>query len=175
MEVGINLGNRNIIESIYYTSSDVLDPQLRAGFLSALESMTTDFVDDDYNEISLASFKLVCLSKMITDDKYNTHPLIAYAIIEKETDSNIIKQLLNEVLQVFLNRYSLNDIFSEEREFFRKFEERINQIFGDLIVKSQDQFKSIFQSAPGSMPKSFERDKTEECSKLSRTSSRHRS
>ena len=58
--MGINLGGRNLLEIKYYSSSDALDPNLRAGFLSALESFTTEVFGDDINVVSLASYKLVC-------------------------------------------------------------------------------------------------------------------
>ena len=147
LEVGINIGNRNILEILYYTSSDVLDPNLRAGFLSALESFTTEVFGDDINVVSLASFKLVCYCEMIAlpgEDKDNTQPLIAYAIIEKETESEIVKRLLEEIIQNFLNQYSFINIFKKKGKFFRKFESKINDILGDLKMKTEDRFKSLF-------------------------------
>lgn len=115
LEVGLNLGTKNLIEIKYYSSSDnVLDADLRAGFLSALESFTTEVFGDNINVVSLASFKLVCYSEMIAlpgDDPNNKQPLLSYAIIEKETDTTLVKQYLTEILSYFLNRFSLNDIF----------------------------------------------------------------
>ncbi|MFX1258801.1 MAG: hypothetical protein ACFFAN_13150 [Promethearchaeota archaeon] len=147
LEVGINLGNRNLIEIRYYNSSDVLEPNLRAGFLSALESFTTEVFGDDINVVSLASFKLVCYCEMIAlpgEDHNNNQPLLSYAIIEKETESEVVKRLLNEILVNFLNRYTTFDIFSKKSKFFRKFESRINTILGDLKMKTEDRFKSLF-------------------------------
>ena len=117
LEVGINVGMQNLVEIKYYSSSDnVLDPNLRAGFLSALESFTSEVFGDDINVISLASFKLVCYCEMIrlpTDDANNKQPLLSYAIIEKGTDASIVKEQLNQIISHFLNRYPLNDIFSK--------------------------------------------------------------
>ncbi|MBD3339385.1 MAG: hypothetical protein GF353_09770 [Candidatus Lokiarchaeota archaeon] len=147
LEMGINLGNRNIIEIKYYHSSEVLEPNLRAGFLSALESFTTEVFGDDINVVSLASFKLVCNSQMISlpgEDINNKQPLLTYAIVEKETDSEVVKKLLGQILQSFLNRYSLNDIFSKKNRFFRKFDGRVGEILGDLKMKTEDRFKSLF-------------------------------
>lgn len=148
LEVGINLGIRNIIEIKYYSSSDnILDPDLRAGFLSALESFTNEVFGDDINVVSLASFKLVCYCDLIalpTDDSSNKQPLLSYAIIEKETDSEIVKKYLHKINSHFLNRYSLNDIFSKKGKFFKNFEDRIDEILGDLKLKTEDRFRSIF-------------------------------
>ncbi len=148
LEVGVNLGTKNLIEIKYYSSSDnLLDADLRAGFLSALESFTTEVFGDNINVVSLASFKLVCYSEMIAlpgDDPNNKQPLLSYAIIEKETDTTMVKQYLTEILSYFLNRYSLYDIFEKKYKYFKTFESRINEILGDLKLKTEDRFRSIF-------------------------------
>lgn len=148
LEVGVNLGIKNLIEIKYYSSSDnLLDADLRAGFLSALESFTTEVFGDNINVVSLASFKLVCYSEMIAlpgDDPNNKQPLLSYAIIEKETDTTMVKQYLTEILSYFLNRYSFNDIFEKKYKYFKTFESRINEILGDLKLKTEDRFRSIF-------------------------------
>ena len=148
LELGINLGIHNILNKRYYDSDTGvgLDPELRAGFLSALESFTTEVFGDDINVISLASFKLVCYCELISlpNDESNKQPLISFAITEKETDSEIIKRHLEEINSHFLNRYSLNDIFSKKAKFFKKFEGRVDEIIGDLKLKTEDRFRSIF-------------------------------
>ncbi|UCD01190.1 MAG: hypothetical protein JSV23_09945 [Promethearchaeota archaeon] len=148
LEVGINLGMHNLVEIRYYSSSDnILDPNLRAGFLTALESFTSEVFGDDINVISLASFKLVCCCEMITlpnDDETNKQPLLSYAIIEKGTDATVVKEQLNQIISSFLNRYPLNDIFSKKPKYFKNFESRINEILGDLRLKTEDRFRSLF-------------------------------
>ena len=136
-----------MLEVQYYTSSEVLEPDLRAGFLSALESFTTEVFGDDIGVVSLASFKLVCFCEMVAlpgKDLSNTQPLLSYAIIEKETESDVVKRLLKEITQNFLNRYSLIDIFEKKTKFFKKFEVRVGEILGDLKMKTEDRFKSLF-------------------------------
>jgi len=148
LEVGINLGMKNLLEIKYYISSDnILDPNLRAGFLSALESFTSEVFGDDINVISLASFKLVCYCEMIElpgKEVENKQPLLSFAIVEKGTEVSVVKQQLSEILTYFLNRYSLNDIFSKKPKYFKNFDARINEILGDLRLKTEDRFRSIF-------------------------------
>ncbi|MFX0104901.1 MAG: hypothetical protein ACFE75_05380 [Candidatus Hodarchaeota archaeon] len=148
LEIGINLGMRNLVEIKYYSSTDnVLDPNLRAGFLTALESFTSEVFGDDINVISLASFKLVCYCEMITfpnADEDDKQPLLSYAIIEKGTDATVVKDQLNEIVSYFLNRYPLNDIFSKKSKYFKDFENRVNEILGDLRLKTEDRFRSLF-------------------------------
>ncbi|MFX1498177.1 MAG: hypothetical protein ACFFBH_11665 [Promethearchaeota archaeon] len=147
LECGINLGMRNLIDIRYYSSSDnLLDPNLRAGFLSALESFTSEVFGDDINVVSLASFKLVCYCDLIAlpNEESNKQPLLSYAIIEKETDTELVKKFLRKINSHFLNRYSLNDIFSKKENYFKGFIDRINGILGDLRLKTEDRFRSIF-------------------------------
>ena len=80
----------------------------------------------------------------LPNDQSNKQPLISFAIIEKETDAEIVKRHLREINSHFLNRYSLNDIFSKKEKFFVKFEERIDKLLGDLKMKTEDRFRSIF-------------------------------
>lgn len=148
LECGINIGMKNLIEVKYYSSSDnLLDPNLRAGFLTALESFTSEVFGDDINVISLARFKLVCyceLVKLPGKEDENTQPLLSFAIIEKGTEVQVVKEQLNDIISHFLNRYSLNDIFSKKPKYFKNFEARINEILGDLKLKTEDRFRSIF-------------------------------
>jgi len=148
LEVGINFGMKNLIEIKYYSSSgNVLDPNLRAGFLQALEAFTSEVFGDDISIISLASFKLVCSCEMLSlpgNELENKQPLLSFAIVEKGTDTTVVKQYLTEILSHFLNRYSLNDIFSKKPKYFKKFESRINGILGDLKLKTEDRFRSLF-------------------------------
>ncbi|MFX1311979.1 MAG: hypothetical protein ACFFHD_05150 [Promethearchaeota archaeon] len=148
LEVGINLGMKNLLEIKYYQSSDnILDPNLRAGFLSALESFTSEVFGDDINVISLASFKLVCFCEMIelpSKELENKEPLLSFAIVEKGTEISVVKQQLGQILNYFLNRYSLNDIFSKKAKYFKNFDARVNEILGDMRLKTEDRFRSIF-------------------------------
>ncbi len=148
LELGINLGTKNLINQKYYSSDTRvgLDPELRAGFLSALESFTSEVFGDNINVVSLASFKLVCYCDVISlpsEKLSNKQPLLSYAIIEKETEAEIVKKHLKEINNHFLNRYSLNDIFSKKSKFFKGFETRIDEIIGDLKLKTEDRFRSI--------------------------------
>lgn len=151
LEVGVNLGSRNLLEKIYYEETDNrgLDPNLRAGFLSALESFTTEVFGDNVNVVSLASFKLVCYSEEVSlpgSEEKNRETLLCYAIIEKDTsEPDVIKNLLKKITNLFLNRYSLHDIFfkNKKKAKFHKFNKRIDETLGDLCLKTEDRFRSI--------------------------------
>jgi hypothetical protein len=148
LEVGINLGMNNLVEVKYYSSSDnILDPNIRAKFLSGLKSCFTEVFGDKINVISLLNFEIVCYFKMVEfpgqeDDK--TQPLLSFAIIEKGTDHTFVKQHLKEIISEFVKRYPLNDIFKRKSKYFKDFTYRIDEILGDLRLKIEDRIRSVF-------------------------------
>lgn len=148
LEVGINLGLKNLVEVKYYSSSDnILDPDIRAKFLSGLKSCFTEVFGDKINVISLLNFEIVCYFKMVEfpgDKDTKTQPLLSYAIIEKGTDHTFVKQHLKEIILQFLKRYPLNDIFKKKSKYFKDFSFRIDEILGDLRLKIEDRIKSVF-------------------------------
>jgi hypothetical protein len=148
LEVGINLGMKNLVEAKYYSSTDnILDPDIRAKFLTGLKSCFTEVFGDKINVISLLNFEIVCYFKMVEfpgDKDTKTQPLLSYAIIEKETDHTFVKQHLKEIILQFLKRYPLNDIFKKKSKYFKDFSFRIDEILGDLRLKIEDRIKSVF-------------------------------
>ena len=148
LEVGINLGMKNLVEIKYYSSSDnVFDPNIRAKFLTGLKSYITEVYGDKINVVSFSGFEIVCHFKMLQLPNKRTEkpqPLLSYAIIEKGTDPDFVKQHLKEINSYFLERYPVNDIFSKEPEYFKKTEPRIDDILGDLRFKVEDRIKSVF-------------------------------
>ena len=148
LEVGINLGMKNLVEIKYYSSSDiVLDPNIRAKFLSGLKSYISEVFGDKINVVSLSNFEIVCYYKMVqfpSTEDINTQPILSFAIIEKGTDHKLVKQHLKEITSQFLNRYPLNDIFKKQSNYFIEFESQIDEILGDLRLKIEDRINSIF-------------------------------
>ncbi len=146
-ETGINLGNRNLIEIQYYSSPEQLDPNLRAGFIQALDGFSHEVMGDQIDIVSLAAFKLVCVSVPMAlpgvSTPEDTLPLISFAIIDKEISVEVVKEQLELVVNRFINRYSINDIFSKKPRYFKKFKSLIDDILGDLKLKEEDRFKSI--------------------------------
>ena len=148
LELGINLGSRNLLEIKYYSDSDnVLNPKYRAKFLSGLESYVSEVYGDKMNVISFPNFQIVCYYKMLSlaaVDLDNAEPLLAYAIIEKETDPTFVKKNLKEIISEFLNFYGVHEIICEDIEIFKQFEQQVDSILGDLRFKLSDRINTIF-------------------------------
>jgi hypothetical protein len=149
LEVGINLGMKKLLEIRYYSSMDnVLDPNIRARFLNGLEDFINEVFGDEINVISLSSFEIICYYKMIqfsNKDANDFLPLLTFAIIEKGTDHDFVKQHLKKVYSLFLENYDLNEIFMKKSKFFKNFEPQVDEILGDLRFKLEDRIRSIFK------------------------------
>ncbi|MFX1380570.1 MAG: hypothetical protein ACFFA4_16890 [Promethearchaeota archaeon] len=148
LEVGINVGMKNLMDIKYYSSSDnILDPNIRAKFLSGLKSCFTEVFGDKINVIALSNFEIVCYFKTIElpgKMDSDAQPLLSFAIIEKGTNHNFVKQHLKEIISNFLNRYPINDIFSKKPKYFKDFVSKIDEILADLRFRVGDRIKSVF-------------------------------
>jgi hypothetical protein len=149
LEVGINLGKKPLVEIMYYSSSDnVLDPRIRAQFLTGVENFIDEAFGDKINVISLSKFKFIFYFKKVQvpgKDTSNTHLLLSFAIIEQDTDPSFVKKHLKKIISEFRNQYALSDILSKDSKYFQKFEPRINEILGDLRFKIDDRLRSLFR------------------------------
>ncbi|MHA1583622.1 MAG: hypothetical protein ACTSWL_00075, partial [Promethearchaeota archaeon] len=61
-----------------------------------------------------------------------------------QSNEKSVNKSMQEAIFQFLNRYSWNDIHELKLKKFSKFGKRMDKIFGDLILKSEDRFKSLF-------------------------------
>ena len=149
LEVGINLGKKPLVEIKYYSSSDhILDPRIRAQFLTGVENFIDEAFGDEINVISLSDFKFICYFKKIQilgKDTADTDPLSSFAIIEQDTDPTFVKKHLKKIIREFRNQYALGDILSKDHKYFQEFEPRINEILGDLKLKIDDRLRSLFR------------------------------
>jgi hypothetical protein len=149
LEIGINLGTKKILEIRYYSSTDnVLDPKLRALFLNGLDDFINEVFGDEINVISLSSFEIICYSKIVQfsiKDRNEFLPLLTFAIIEKGTDHDFVKQHLKKIYSLFIESYDLSDIFMKKSKFFKDFEPQIDKILGDLRFKLDDRIRTLFK------------------------------
>ena len=149
LEVGINLGKKPLVAIKYYSSSDfVLDPRIRAQFLIGVGHFLDEAFGDEINVISLSDFKFIFYYKKVQvpgKDKNNTEPLLAFAIIEQDTDPSFVKKHLKKMLSKFRKQFAPSDIVSKDPNYFKTFEKRINEILGDLRFKIDDRLRSLFR------------------------------
>ncbi len=149
LEIGIKLGMRNLVEIQYYSSSDnILDHNIRDRFLNGIEDFISEVFGDEINVISLSSFEIICYYEIVqitTKEINNPQPLLTFAIIEKGTNHDFVKQHLQQIVSRFLKQYTLNDIFTKAPKFFKKFEPLVDEILGDLRLNIEDRIRTVFR------------------------------
>ena len=63
---------------------------------------------------------------------------------KKDRDTDHIFNLMNETMDMFLNRYCLYDIFQKKPKKFKKFNDRIDKCFDPFIHTLKDRLEQIF-------------------------------
>jgi hypothetical protein len=145
LEAGLLFEGINLISQTYYTPDVKLDEHLRAGMLAALTGFAKEAFNDSVESFSLSKYEILCIGKAVRVPGYQRDAtVLAFAIIDKDTDVQIVKKTLVKVLETFLNRYSVPEITSGNITHFEPFKKRMDDIFVDLRLKSEDRFKSIF-------------------------------
>jgi len=148
LEIGINFGPRNLLSVKYYSDSDtVIDPKLRAKFLTGLKDFVSEVYGDKMKIISFSNFQIVCYYKMLTLSKLdldNAAPLLVFAIVEKDTNPDFVKKHLKQIHAEFLNQFEVHEIICEDTEIFNDFNKTIDAILGDLKFNLDDRISSLF-------------------------------
>jgi hypothetical protein len=153
LELSILNDNIILLEKQFYQADNILDKNIRNGLLQAISNLVDEAFGEQVQSFSLGEYSIVLVSSDIgvavseDEDDEETIPkkkLLMYCIVNRNTDEKIIIKSMNEALFQFTNRYSINDIFQKKVKKFKKFEKRLDKIFGDLILKSEDRFKSLF-------------------------------
>ena len=148
LEIGINLGIKNLIAVNYYPALDKeFDQETRAKFLAGLKDYLSEVYDDKINVISFSNFQIVCYNKMIPiADKISesTQPLLLFAVIEKDTDPMLVKQHLKKISISFREQFNPQEIINNHPDVFKSFLPHIDKILGDLRLKIEDRVSALF-------------------------------
>lgn len=155
LEIGVNIGNHNLLTVKYYSQEDVQKSNilksfsdLRHDFIAAIDDLAKNLFGQDLSVVSLSEYRLIYISESVTNpyDQENEIPLICYSITDNNHNhTDYTKKLLKEILNHFLNRYSLYTICSPGEIDFQKFEPRVHKVVGDLRYKVEDTFQDIFR------------------------------
>lgn len=157
IEIGVNIGNSNLLSVKFYSQEDVQKNKrlksfsvLRHDFIMAINDLAKNVFGQDLNVVSLSEYQLIYISENVNDpySQDRSLPLICYSIAVNNNNNNKewTKKILKEILDQFLRRYSLYTICSPGEIDFQKFEPRIYKIVGDSKFKIEETFKEIFKA-----------------------------
>jgi hypothetical protein len=147
IEVGILFEGTLLIEVEYYTSNYVFDKGIRHNLLQGLDGVLKETFGDDIQSFSIGNYAIIVVRRLIgeIDNENKKAALMMYTIVDKGTEEKVVKQAMETALDHFLNRYSMVDIWNKNiKKFSKDFPDRMKKIFRDLILKSEDRFKSLF-------------------------------
>ena len=134
-----------MLEDQYYSTEDVLNRNIRNGLLHAIKNLTAEAFGEVIQSFSLGEYTIIMTSKAVDLPNLKEKPtILMYSIVDTKTDEKVVTKAMETVLSQFLNRYSWNDIQALKIKKFKKFKPRLEKIFGDLILRSEDRFKSLF-------------------------------
>ncbi|UYP47420.1 hypothetical protein NEF87_003705 [Candidatus Lokiarchaeum ossiferum] len=109
--------------------------------------------NDSIENFAVGEFQITMITHEI--EKPGTEellPIRMYSIAEKDTNKEKVKEVMNEALLQFLNRFSRFDIFQMNKELFKEFLDRFDKIFKGLIETPEE---SMLKQAKAA--KAFER------------------
>lgn len=142
MESGIIFDGVTVVAREYYSSNTTLDKNLRAGLLSAISGFAKEAFSDNIESFSMSNYEVVCLVRSVpVPGEESDATMMVFAIVEKGTNPRTVKKNLKKIADAFLNRYSMLDVRKGELTYFEPFGERMDTIFKDLRLKSEDRLK----------------------------------
>ncbi|MCF2141926.1 MAG: hypothetical protein K9W44_17880 [Candidatus Lokiarchaeota archaeon] len=161
LELAISYQGEPLLEKQFYSTSNVLDKNIRNSLLQTISGVVTEAFGEEIQSFSLGKYTITVITHNIADsadsadseansksnsdvDHSSLEPLLMYCIVDQNSDDKTVLKTMREALFQFSNRFSIYDITHKKVKKFKKFDKRLDKIFGDLILKSEDRFKSLF-------------------------------
>ncbi|MBD3230169.1 MAG: hypothetical protein GF329_18465 [Candidatus Lokiarchaeota archaeon] len=138
-ELGLTKSGVPLISKQYYEEHNMaVDPVLRSGFLSALNSFAEQAFSDEIESFTMKNFRIVLLT-------YNKDELsvTSYCIGDKNLNLKVTKKALTKILDKFINKFGIKKL-PKDLSKFDNFLPVFDEILGDFAKKPEDRLKSIF-------------------------------
>ncbi|MHA1520409.1 MAG: hypothetical protein ACTSVZ_09220 [Promethearchaeota archaeon] len=152
LEIAISHSSETLLEKQFYSTDNVLDKQIRNALLQTISGVVNEAFGEEIQSFSLGKYTITIISHDLNEgsdlspDNPNriADPLMMYCIVDENSHDKTVLKTMREALALFTNRFSTFDITQKKIKKFKKFNKRLDVIFGDLILKSEDRFKSLF-------------------------------
>ena len=102
-------------------------------------------MEDEIQKFTLGTYTVVLLTQNIpfTDISEKKSKIHILCIVNKNTEIESLRKIMDNILTSFTNRFTSLDIFNHNRKKFVEFNERIDVLLGDLIPKTEDRFRNV--------------------------------
>ncbi|MFW9998363.1 MAG: hypothetical protein ACFFD4_40370 [Candidatus Odinarchaeota archaeon] len=143
LEVGLLYGGLPVLQKDFHelVKGKDLDPVIRSGLLSAINTMASDFFGDSIEEYKMKGYT-ICLKPVELQGKTT---LNLYAIIDRTSKAsdvhNALKRLASKA-PVALKGFSTMSTVNPR--FFKKFEKEIDEVMRDMKLKPEQRADKLF-------------------------------
>lgn len=152
LEIAIAYQGEILLEKQFYSTENVLDKNVRRSLLQTISGVVNEAFGEEIQSFSLGKYTITVITQDLTNDDDPAadnslglvDKLMMYCIVDQNSDDKTVLKTMREALFQFTNRFSTFDIKQKKMKKFKKFDKRLDKIFGDLILKSEDRFKSLF-------------------------------
>jgi hypothetical protein len=146
LEAGlIHEGTTLVVQKYYSADVGEFDDRLRSGLLAAINSFAAEAFKDNIESFTLSKYEIACTRRsVLLPGMQSESTVLAYAIMDKDSNVKLVISNLRKVMDAFMDRYTAADIASGDLGRFENFTERMDVIFADLRLKTDDRFKALF-------------------------------
>jgi hypothetical protein len=140
IESGLIVNGMPIIRSEYYPANYNVDPFLRTGLFTAIQTFASKAFSDQPEEMRLKKYILLVKDFKIND---STGQQLLYVIVEKGTDLGEVRKRLANLRK----KLDLSDIIFDAPVMTQQLKEvrdTIDRELNDLCLKPADRAKKIF-------------------------------
>ncbi|MFX1298219.1 MAG: hypothetical protein ACFFD2_25615 [Promethearchaeota archaeon] len=139
-ELGILHHGIPLISRQYYEEYKV-DPLLRGGFLSALNSFAEEVFSDEIDSFNMKNFKIIVLSQPFAN---TSERIFSYCIGGRKISPKVAKRALIRILEEFNQKYSHLKTLACDLAIFEEFLPILDEILGDLARSTDERARSVF-------------------------------
>ena len=148
LETTIFFEGKKLIEKLYPAgkSGEFLEKSKRDSLVQAIGALAHNRFEDEIHSAVIGSYQISMISREIQfpGDEEIVKALFMYSICDTNTDKTQLLTNMNEAMDIFLNRFSRNDIFEKNEKIFSSFAERFDKVFEGLIYSLKYRLKQIF-------------------------------
>ena len=139
IEAGLIVNGIPLIRSEYYPAEKYVDPYIKTGLFTAIQTMASKAFSDEAEEMRFKRYVII-----IKDlNPQENEPVLLYAVVERGTDISEVKKRLDNLSK----KIDVEDLILDTPIMVNQLKEIqtiINHELKDLSLKPEDRAKFIF-------------------------------
>ena len=148
LESTVYFDNIKLIERLYPAgkSGEFLNKFMRDSLVQGIGLLVLNQFKDEVYSAKMGKYHISMVSREIPfpGNPDIKKPIFMYSIADSDTNINKLLRTMTKALDLFLNRFSRNDIYAKDSKAFLEFADRFDKIFEEFIFTMKDRLKQIF-------------------------------